>query len=188
MDFPDVSSVTTSEISPGTTHLTCLFYGFGETDFSKLNNIYCLWSKYPISVRNLAYFQTCMLPSVSYFKYKCLMTMKQTWYLQVFNDHCNKTFCSGFLLFSIFQMTFHGGLFQGIFLYVFHSLVYFKLTTLKNDGVNQAKQVLLFLFYLEMRFPFSLFPLSFFISIVFFPISTSPSLVCKCLLWIYKYL
>lgn len=158
MDFPDLPSVTTSEISLGTTHLTCLFYGFGDTDFSKLNLIYCLWSKYPISIRNFAYIQTCMLPSVSYFKYKCLMTMKQTWYLQVFNKHCNKTFCSGFLLFSIFQMTFHGGLFQRIFLCVFHSLVY-KLTTLKNDGVNQAKQVLLFLFYLEMRFPFSLFNL-----------------------------
>ena len=104
-----------SEISPGTTHLTCLFYGFGETDFSELNIIYCLWSKYPISIRNLAYVQTCMLPSVSYFKYKCIMTMKQTSYLQVFNDHCNKTYSSGFLLISIFQMTFHGGLFQGIF-------------------------------------------------------------------------
>lgn len=50
-----------------------------------------------------------------------------------------------------------------------YSTVLFTLTTLKNDGVNQAKQVLLFLFYLEMRFPFSLFPLSFFTSIVFFP-------------------
>lgn len=54
------------------------------------------------------------------------------------------------------------------FLYIFHSLVYFKLTTLKNNGVNQAKQVLLFLFYLEMRFAFSLSSLSFFMSIVFF--------------------
>lgn len=123
LDFPDLSTVTTSAVSPGTSHRTCLFYGFLETDFSKLNLIYCLWSKYPISIRNLAYIQTCMLPSISYFKYTCLTTMKQTWYLEVFNERCNKTFCSGFLLFSTFQMTFHGGLFQEIFKYIFHSLV-----------------------------------------------------------------
>lgn len=126
-----------------------------------------------------------MVNSTSYFKYQMLHESEaKSRYNPVINKHCKKRLCCGILLFSIFQIIFHGRSVPDFSKQVFHIQSHLWVTSLKNDRMNQAKRVCLL--FLRVRVLFSLFPSSFFKFTIFFsffyPCRTSQSFMWKYLL------